>query len=90
MREIFNGELMENKRITCDPHIKGNKPCIKGTRVPVEVVLEELAAGHSFEKLAQAFLVEREDILACVDFARQTVQDHWQRVLAHPADLEDD
>jgi uncharacterized protein (DUF433 family) len=36
---------MDHPRISQDPAVMGGKPCIKGTRIPVEIVLDHLAAG---------------------------------------------
>lgn len=81
---------METDRILIDPHIKGNKPCIRGTRIPVECVLEELAAGHTLDQLAESFQVTREDIASCIGFAHKIVHNHWRQFLAHPDDLEEE
>jgi len=66
---------MSNKallsRITVDPEICHGKPCIRGLRYPVETILEYLAGGDTIEDLLKAFPdLEREDILACHEFAR--------------------
>ena len=59
-------------RITVDPEICHGKPCIRGLRYPVEFLLEYLAAGDTVEDLLKEFPdLEREDILACHEFARR-------------------
>ena len=59
-----------NDRITMQPDICHGKPCIRGLRYPVENVLEWLAGGMSIEDiLADYEDLEREDILAVLDFA---------------------
>ncbi|MDP2810720.1 MAG: DUF433 domain-containing protein [Rhodocyclaceae bacterium] len=59
-----------NDRITMHPDICHGKPCIRGLRYPVENVLEWLAGGMSIEDiLADCEDLEREDILAVLDFA---------------------
>jgi uncharacterized protein (DUF433 family) len=59
-------------RITVDPEICHGKPCVRGLRYPVETILEYLAGGDSTEDLLTEFPdLEREDILACHEFARQ-------------------
>ncbi len=59
-----------NERITIDPEICHGKPCIRGLRYPVEHVLEWLASGMSIEAiLADYEDLEREDILAALDYA---------------------
>jgi uncharacterized protein (DUF433 family) len=59
-----------NARITMQPAICHGKPCIRGLRYPVENVLEWLAGGMSIDDiLADYEDLEREDILAVLDFA---------------------
>jgi uncharacterized protein (DUF433 family) len=62
------------KRITVDPKIFGGKPIIRGRRLAVEHVLGMLAAGDSFETLLAGYdWLERDDILACLAYARRLV-----------------
>ena len=57
-------------RITIEPDKCGGRPCIRGQRMRVKDVLELLSAGASYEEiLADYALLEREDILACIEFA---------------------
>lgn len=59
-------------RITVDPEICHGKPCVRGLRYPVETLLEYLAGGDSVEDLLAEFPdLEREDILACLEFSRR-------------------
>lgn len=60
------------QRITIDPNICHGKPVIRGLRYPVEMMLELLSAGMTIEEiLADYEDLEREDILAVLDFAAQ-------------------
>jgi uncharacterized protein (DUF433 family) len=60
-------------RITLNPEQCGGRPCIRGTRLRVSDILELLAAGASFEEVVSDYPVEREDILAALQYAaRQT------------------
>lgn len=45
---------MAFNRITCDPQILGGKPCIKGTRISIEMILEFMASGASINDIIQA------------------------------------
>ena len=57
-------------RITIDPAICHGKPCVRGLRYPVESILEWLAAGMSMDEILADYPdLEREDILASLDFA---------------------
>ncbi len=59
-----------NDRISCDPGICGGEPCVRGTRVPVQVVLSHLAAGDTeADMLANFPSLERADIRACLEYA---------------------
>lgn len=62
-------------RITIDPEICHGKPTIRGLRYPVETILELLSSGMTNEEiLADYEDLEREDILAALDFARRLSQ----------------
>ena len=62
-------------RITISPEICHGKPVIRGLRYPVESMLEYLAAGDSFEDVLAEFPdLEREDLLACLEFAKRSLQ----------------
>jgi uncharacterized protein (DUF433 family) len=62
------------ERITVNPKIFGGKPIIRGRRLAVEHVLGMLAAGETMEGLLSCYpWLEREDIQACLLFARKTV-----------------
>ncbi|HEY0406558.1 MAG TPA: DUF433 domain-containing protein [Pyrinomonadaceae bacterium] len=57
-------------RITIDPEICHGKPCIRGLRYPVEWLLELLSSGMTNEEILSDYEdLEREDILAALDFA---------------------
>jgi uncharacterized protein (DUF433 family) len=62
------------KRITVDPAIFSGKPIIRGRRLAVEHVLGMLAAGDTPEILLKGYpWLEREDIQACLVYARRLV-----------------
>ena len=62
------------KRITINPEIAHGKPTIRNTRYAVSYILEYLAGGDSVEDLLEEFKdLEKEDILACLAYAAQTV-----------------
>lgn len=62
-------------RITIDPQICHGKPVIRGLRYPVESMLEYLAGGNTIEELLVDFPdLEREDFLACLEFAAQSLK----------------
>lgn len=60
------------ERIRTNPEICNGKPIIRGMRITVSTVLDLLAAGESIENILEAFpLLERQDILACLEYARR-------------------
>ena len=62
------------ERITVNPNIFGGKPNIRGRRLAVEHVLGMLAAGDSPEDILDAYdWLEKEDIQACLVYARRVV-----------------
>lgn len=57
-------------RITFNPQQCGGRPCIRGQRIRASDVLGQLAAGASFEEILEDYpYLERDDILACLEFA---------------------
>ena len=61
-------------RITVNPNIFGGKPIIRGRRIAVEHLLGMLAAGDTAEEILKAYpFLEKEDIQACLVFARRLV-----------------
>ncbi|SOD88088.1 DUF433 domain-containing protein [Spirosoma fluviale] len=61
--------------ITSDPTIMFGKPVIKGTRVPVDLVLEKLGNGETIEQLLKSYpRVTQEALYACLLFASETVK----------------
>ena len=63
---------MENyeTRITSDPEVCSGKPCLKGTRIPVHIILDLLAAGETGDGIRKAYPdVTDDDIRACISYA---------------------
>ena len=59
------------ERIVLDPEILDGKPVIRGTRLPVELILELLAAGQSEKAILTNYPGRtREVILSCLSYAR--------------------
>ncbi len=62
-------------RITIDPNICHGKPCIRGLRYPVEILLELLSSGMTTDEiLADYEDLERDDLLAALAFAARLVR----------------
>ena len=57
-------------RISVDPRICHGQACIKGTRIPVHQILHMLANGDTIDELLEDYpSLNREDVLACLDYA---------------------
>lgn len=57
------------ERIAVDPNICFGKPCIKGTRIWVSLILDFLAAGDGIEDILEEYpYLKQEDILACIAY----------------------
>jgi uncharacterized protein (DUF433 family) len=57
-----------NDRIVLDPHVCHGKPIIRGTRLPVTVVVGSLAGGMTFEDVQREYDVTGDDIRAALKF----------------------
>jgi uncharacterized protein (DUF433 family) len=63
-----------HERIIADPRILAGKPVVKGTRIAVDLVLEELAQNPAIEELLAAHPdLTRDDVQACLAYARALV-----------------
>ena len=66
VREIAPG-------ISVDPGIKGGKPVIHGTRIPVDLVIGQLGGGMTIEEVMDEYDLKRDSILAALKYAAQLV-----------------
>ena len=61
---------MNLTRITLDSNVMGGKPCIRGMRVTVGMIVGQIGAGHSVDEiLADYPYLEREDIMQALRYA---------------------
>ncbi len=64
-------------RISSNPNTFGGKPCIRESRVPVELIISLLAQGATFEELLEDYPhISREDIQACLAYAHAFLAGH--------------
>jgi uncharacterized protein (DUF433 family) len=62
-------------RITINSNVCFGKPTIRDMRYPVEIMLDLLSAGMTIEEILEDYPdLEREDILACLEFASRMVK----------------
>ncbi|TAK22391.1 MAG: DUF433 domain-containing protein [Chloroflexota bacterium] len=67
-------------RIVRDPRILAGKPVVKGTRVPVEIVLAKLAENPNVDELFADYpRLTIEDVKACLEYARTLVEHSGRR-----------
>ena len=63
-----------HERIEVNPRVMVGKPVIRGTRVPVELILRRLGEGDSIEDLLEGYPnLRREDILAAIAYAADVI-----------------
>ena len=55
------------QRIIIDKNIRHGKPVIRGTRVPVDIILGSLAGGMSFQGICEDYEITEDDIKAAID-----------------------
>lgn len=68
--------MEELKRITFDPHVMGGKPCVRGMRVTVGMIVGLVASGHSKQDILQMYpYLEAEDINEALKYAAWRVEE---------------
>ncbi len=66
------------KRISIDPKVCFGKPCIRGTRVWVSLIVDNLAAGTSEEEILEAYpSLTKEDIRAALAYAAELTHERY-------------
>ena len=60
-------------RITVDPKVCFGKPVVRGTRVPIAVILEQLSLGGTVDEVANEYGVGRDDVLAVLGYAHEII-----------------
>ena len=69
------------ERISVDPSICHGKACIRGTRIMVSIILDNLAAGVSEEELLKSYpSLEHDDIMAAIAYAAELARERVVRV----------
>ena len=63
-----------NDRIVIDPKVCHGKPVVRGTRMPVALIVGSLAGGMSFEDVQREYGLTLEDIRASLKFAGELVE----------------
>jgi uncharacterized protein (DUF433 family) len=67
------------ERITFDTNIMGGRACIRGMRIPVAVIVGQIAHGASFDEVLEGYPdLEREDIQEAIEYAAWLAQEQVQ------------
>lgn len=64
---------MYEDRIVIDPAVRHGKPIIKGTRVPLEIIIGSLAGGMEIEEIVKEYDLQKEDVLAALAYAARVI-----------------
>jgi uncharacterized protein (DUF433 family) len=68
-------------RISIDPNICFGKPCIKGHRIWVSLILDLLAGGETIETILEEYPdLERHDILACIAYGAEMSRNNYVEI----------
>ena len=66
------------ERISIDPKICHGKPCVKGTRIWVSLILDFLAAGDTVDEVLRDYPhLTREDVLACIAYGAEMARERY-------------
>ena len=71
-----------NERIVIDPAICHGQPVLRGTRMPVAIIVGSLAGGMSFEEVETEYGLSRDDIRAALKFAGELIEQEQHHPLA--------
>lgn len=69
----MNADKPWQDRIVINPDIMGGKPVVRGTRVPVQVIVGSLAGGDSIADVCDAYGVSEEDVRAALAYAAEAL-----------------
>ncbi len=68
--------MKEFDRITHNPAVMGGRPCIRGMRVTVGMIVGQIGAGEPIESVLEAYpYLEREDIMQALRYAAWLAQE---------------
>ncbi len=71
------------KRITIDPSISFGKPCIRGTRIWVSLIMDNLASGISEDEILSAYpTLKKDDIRAAMAYVAELARDQYVTLTA--------
>lgn len=65
------------KRISIDPEVCFGKPCIRGRRIWVSLVLDMLASGTKTDEIMEEYDLSEQDILACIAYGAEMARERY-------------
>jgi len=68
--------------ICIDEKRRGGEPVIKGTRVPIDLILGKLAGGMTYEEIMREYDITQKDILSALEYASSCISGEDIRVVA--------
>jgi len=68
-------------KIVVDENVRFGKPVIRGTQVPVDLILAKLAGGMTYEEVMTEYDLTREDVLAALNYAAKHLSNEEVRVV---------
>jgi uncharacterized protein (DUF433 family) len=76
----------EFDRITVDPKVLGGKPCIRGLRISVGMIVQMVAAGKSIEEIVDEYpYLEAEDVRQALAYSAHLAESEFHLALRPPA-----
>ncbi len=69
------------EKIVIDKNIRHGTPVIRGTRVPVDIILGALAGGMSYQEVCEDYEITEEDIKAAIEYATKLVANEEIHIL---------
>ena len=68
-------------RVVVDEAVRFGRPVIKGTRVPVDLVVGKLAGGMTTDEVCEEYGLQREDVLAALSYAARQLSEEQIRAV---------
>lgn len=75
---VTRDELLN--RISIDPRVCFGKPCVRGRRIWVSLVLDFLASGMTTEDVMREYDLQREDVLACIAYGAEMSRERYVEI----------
>jgi uncharacterized protein (DUF433 family) len=72
----MNREELLN-RISIDPEVCFGKPCIRGRRIWVSLILDMLASGTKMDEIKEEYDLSEQDILACIAYGAEMARERY-------------